>query len=53
MRIINCLCDVNCIGISGLTRAQIQSARAEKQRWKLIGTLENVNGQIPGSVNPV
>ncbi len=45
--------DVSCIGISGLTRAQIQSAQAENQRWKLIGTLENVNGQIQGSVKPV
>ena len=45
--------DVSCIGISGLTRAQIQSAQSENQRWKLIGTLENVNGQIQGSVRPV
>jgi len=45
--------DVSCIGISGLTRAQIQSAQAENQRWKLIGTLENVNGRIQGSVKPV
>ena len=45
--------NVSCIGISGLTRAQIQSAQAENQRWKLIGTLENVNGQIQGSVKPV
>ena len=45
--------DVSCIGISGLTRAQIQSAQAENQRWKLIGTLENVNGRMEGSVEPV
>ena len=45
--------DVSCIGISGLTNAQIQSAQAENQRWKLIGALENVNGQIQGSVKPV
>jgi len=45
--------DVRCTGISGLTRAQIQSAQAENQRWKLIGTLENVNGEIQGSVKPV
>jgi homoserine dehydrogenase len=45
--------DVSCVGISGLTSAQIQSAQAENQRWKLIGTLENVNGQIQGSVKPV
>jgi homoserine dehydrogenase len=45
--------DVSCVGISGVTRDQVQSAQAENQRWKLIGTLENVNGQIQGSVNPV
>ena len=45
--------DVSCTGISGFTRAQIQSAQAESQRWKLIGTLENVNGEIQGSVKPV
>jgi len=45
--------DVSCEGISGVTAAQVQSAQAEYQRWKLIGTLENVNGQIQGSVRPV
>jgi len=35
--------DVSCVGISGVTRDQIQSAQAENQRWKLIGTLESVN----------
>jgi len=45
--------DVSCVGISGVTREQIQSAQAENQRWKLIGTLENVNGEISGSVEPV
>jgi homoserine dehydrogenase len=45
--------DVKCIGISNVTRDQIQSAQAENQRWKLIGTLESVNGRIQGSVKPV
>ncbi|MCZ6617531.1 MAG: homoserine dehydrogenase [Gammaproteobacteria bacterium] len=45
--------DVYRIGISGLTVAQIQSARLANQRWKLIATLENVNGRIQGSVKPV
>ena len=45
--------DVSCVGISGITSTQIQSAQAENQRWKLIGTLEKVNGQIQGSVEPV
>jgi homoserine dehydrogenase len=47
------MADVKCTGISGVTSAQIQSAQVENQRWKLIGTLENVNGQIQGSVKPV
>ena len=45
--------DVSCVGISGITSAQILSAQAENQRWKLIGTLEDVNGEIQGSVKPV
>ncbi len=45
--------DVSCTGISGLTSAQIQSAQAENQRWKLIGTVEDIDGQIQGSVKPV
>ena len=45
--------DVSCTGISGITLEQIQSAQADNQRWKLIGTLENVNGEIQGSVKPV
>ncbi len=47
------MADVNCVGISGVTSEQIQSATAANQRWKLIGTLENVNGEIKGSVAPV
>ena len=45
--------DVSCVGISGVTSAQVQSAKDENRRWKLIGTLENVNGEIQGSVKPV
>ncbi len=45
--------DVSCTGISGISRAQIQSAQAEHQRWKLIGTLEHANGRIQGSVKPI
>ncbi len=45
--------DVSCEGISGVTAEQIQSAQAENQRWKLIGTLENVDGRLDGSVRPV
>jgi homoserine dehydrogenase len=45
--------DVSCTGISGITLDQIRAAQAENQRWKLIGTLENVAGQVQGSVKPV
>ena len=45
--------DVSCTGISRITPAQIESARAENRRWKLIGTLENIGGEIQGSVKPV
>ena len=45
--------DVSCVGIRELTRDQIQSAKTKNQRWKLIGTLENINGQIQGSVKPI
>lgn len=45
--------DVDCTGISGLTREHIRAAQAENQRWKLIGTVENANGRIRGSVRPV
>ncbi len=45
--------DVSRIGISGLTAKQIQSALLENRRWKLIATLEKINGQIQGSVKPI
>ena len=45
--------DVSCTGISDITSAQVRSAQKENQRWKLIGTLENVNSKIQGSVEPV
>ena len=47
------MADVSCVGISGVTRSEIESAQTKNQRWKLIGTIENVNGQIQGSVKPV
>lgn len=45
--------DVNCTGISGITSEQIESAQADNQRWKLVGTVETVDGVIQGSVAPV
>jgi len=47
------MADVSCVGIRGVTSEQIQAAKAENARWKLIGTLESIDGQIQGSVKPV
>jgi len=47
------MADVSCIGISGVTRSEIESAQTKNQRWKLIGTIESIDGQIQGSVEPV
>jgi len=47
------MADVSCEGISGISAARIQSAQAENQRWKLVGTLETVDGRMQGSVKPV
>ncbi|MGI9200907.1 MAG: homoserine dehydrogenase [Woeseiaceae bacterium] len=45
--------DVGCTGISDITSEQIAAAKAENQRWKLIGTVESTDGKIKGSVAPV
>jgi homoserine dehydrogenase len=47
------MADVSCVGISGVTSEQIKSATQEGLRWKLIGTLESIDGQVQGSVKPV
>ncbi len=44
--------DVSRIGISELTREDIQSAKERGQRWKLIGTLEYMHGRIFVSLKP-
>ena len=40
-------------GITGITSADIVQARAEGQRWKLIGSLEKQPGGVLASVKPV
>ena len=40
-------------GITGITQADIESARANEQRWKLIGSLEKKDGAVVASVKPV
>ncbi len=44
--------DVNCVGISGLTKTDIKAARDKDQRWKLIGTVDKEGDVIQGSVKP-
>ncbi len=40
-------------GITGLTPTDIQKAQQEGKRWKLIGTVEEVEGKIKATVKPV
>jgi homoserine dehydrogenase len=44
--------DVDRTGITGLTPQDIASAAANGERWKLIGKVEKVNGQVSASVRP-
>ncbi len=39
-------------GITQITTQDIQSAKEQGKRWKLIGTIEKVNGEIKASVQP-
>lgn len=44
--------DVACQGISQLTAADVERAKAEGKRWKLIGEVKKENGQVVASVAP-
>ena len=45
--------DVSCRGISGLTAADLEQARAEGARWKLIGSAQRLaDGSLQASVEP-
>lgn len=44
--------DVTCQGITRLTQADIQQAKAEGKRWKLIGRARQETGQVIGTVQP-
>ena len=44
--------EVACQGISGLTLADIERARAEGKRWKLIGRIKKEGMQVVASVAP-
>ncbi|MCH5585786.1 homoserine dehydrogenase [Shimazuella sp. AN120528] len=44
--------DVECVGISHLTPEDIEQARNEGKRWKLIAECKKVNGQYIAKVSP-
>jgi homoserine dehydrogenase len=44
--------EVSCRGISHLTNADIQRAKAEGKRWKLIGRVKKEGGRAVASVQP-
>ena len=44
--------EVDRTGISKLTAADVAAAKAAGERWKLIGSLEWVNGKLAASVKP-
>ncbi len=44
--------DIPCRGITKISAGDIEKARKEGKRWKLIGCIENKNGKIKASVGP-
>ena len=46
------LSDIDRQGITHLTQEDILSAKRQGKRWKLIGTLEYIDGKIKASVRP-
>ncbi len=44
--------DVSCKGITGITPQDIQKAREQNARWKLIGSVEKKGGKVTASVAP-
>ncbi|HOY31869.1 MAG TPA: homoserine dehydrogenase [Bacteroidales bacterium] len=44
--------DISCKGITKITPKDIEKAKKEGKRWKLIGCVENKNGKVSGSVSP-
>jgi homoserine dehydrogenase len=43
---------VECTGITGLDQEQIREAQQNGQCWKLIGSVEKINGEVKASVKP-
>jgi homoserine dehydrogenase len=44
---------VDCTGITGLGQKQMEEARESNQCWKLIGSVEEMNGEVKASVQPL
>ena len=44
--------EVACKGITKITPTNIQEAKKQNARWKLIGSIENKNGNVSASVKP-
>ena len=44
--------DVSCKGITQITSEDIENAKKENKRWKLIGSVEKKDGKVSGSVAP-
>ena len=44
--------DVSCEGITKISKADIEVAKAKNARWKLIGSVERKDGKVYGSVAP-
>ncbi|MDA0323855.1 MAG: homoserine dehydrogenase [Verrucomicrobia bacterium] len=45
--------DIPCTGITGITAADIEDARANGERWRLIGEIRRDGDSVSGSVAPV
>lgn len=44
--------DVSCEGITKISKADMDEAKAKNARWKLIGSVEKKDGKVTGSVAP-
>lgn len=44
--------DVSCKGITQITSEDIENAKKQNKRWKLIGSVEKKDGKVIGSVAP-
>jgi len=45
--------DIPCGGISKITPEDIQKAKSENKKWKLIGEVKKENGKVKASVSPM